>query len=380
MIEKDQRINSVFKKIIIIFFLWLLIINVFALFSLNRFNLKEDTAYNWINPNEFFQEQKWDLTSTHNRWDSLWYLDIAENGYYLEQNEWGLHNVVFFPLYPFLIKITSFLTTGNFILAGWILSVFFLLLALFYFFKLVKEFHQEINPYSPIIFLLIFPTAFFLNAVYTESLFLFVSLAAFYYGLKKKFVYAGIFGLLASLTRITGILLFIPLIWEYLKNHNFKLKSVFSLQILPIFLVPLGTFSFFLYHYFKFGNFFLFLEIQKNWGRAFSIQKEHFDFFSNSAIVNFLLDAFFILFILIIIYFVFKRLRTSYGLYMLAVIVVALSTGTFMSIGRYILVLFPAYILLASIKNQYLQQAWIFVSILLLALYTILFANSYWAG
>jgi len=369
-----------YKGVIIIFLIWIVIINIFALFSLNRFNLGADTAYNWIDPGQFYQEQTWDIVSLHARWDSFWYLDIAQNGYSLEYNPWGLYNIVFFPLYPFLIKIFSFLTAGNFILAGWILSNVFLLLALFYFFKLVREFHREINPYLPIAFLLIFPTAFFLNAIYTESLFLFLSLAAFYYGLKKKFLYAGIFGLFASLTRVTGILLFIPLIWEYLKNNDFKLKSVVSLKILPIFLVPLGTFAFFLYHYFKFGNFFLFFEVQKNWGRAFTLQKGHFDFFSNPAIVNFILDVFFIVFVSIILYFVFKKLRASYGLYMLATIAVALSTGTFMSIGRYILVLFPIYILLASTKNQYLQQTWIFISTLLLAIYTILFVNNYWAG
>jgi Gpi18-like mannosyltransferase len=69
---------------------------------------------------------------------------------------------------------------------------------------LVKEFHPEIDPYLPIIFLLIFPTAFFLNAVYTESLFLFLSLATFYYALKKNFFSAGIFGFFASLTRLAS--------------------------------------------------------------------------------------------------------------------------------------------------------------------------------
>lgn len=369
-----------YKKIIIIFLIWLVVINIFALFSLNRFNLAPDTAYNWINPAQFHQEQKWDIVSLHARWDSFWYLDIAQNGYSIEYNPWGLYNIVFFPLYPFLIKLISFLAGGNFVLAGWTLSSVFLLLALFYFFKLVREFHPEINPHLPIIFLLIFPTAFFLNAVYTESLFLFLSLAAFYYGLKKKFIYAGLFGFFASLTRVTGILLFVPLVWEYLRNNNFRIRSVLNLKILPVFLIPLGAFAFFLYHYLKFGNFFLFLEIQKNWGRAFTLQKGHFDLFSNPAIVNFYLDVLFVILALVVIFFAFKKLRTSYGLYILATISVALSTGTFMSIGRYILVLFPIYILLASIKNQYLQQALTFTSILLLALYTILFVNNYWAG
>lgn len=374
------------KKVIIILILWLLIVNIFALLSLNRFNLKPDTAYSWIDPAKFYQEQKWDLISLHARWDSDWYLDIAKNGYSLEYNQWGLYNVVFFPLYPFLVKITSFFADGNLMLSGWVLSVIFLLLAFFYLFKLVKEFHPEINPYLPIIFLLIFPTAFFLNAIYAESLFLFLSLAVFYHGLKKNFILAGIFGFFASLTRITGILLFIPLIWEYLKNYNFKLKtdfslkSVFNLKILPIFLVPLGTFSFFLYHYFKFGNFFLFFEIQKNWGRAFVLQKEHFDLFNNPAIVNFSLDVFFAIFAILTALFVFKKIRPSYGLYMLATIAVALSTGTLMSIGRYILVLFPIFILGASIKNQYLKQIWVLISILLLAMNITLFVNNYWAG
>ncbi len=369
-----------YKKVIIIFLVWLAVINIFAFFSLNRFNLEADTAYNWINPAQFHQEQKWDIVSLHARWDSFWYLDIAQNGYSLEYNPWGLYNIVFFPLYPFLIKLIAFFTAGDFVLSGWILSSGFLLLSLFYFFKLVKEFHPEMNPYLPIIFLLIFPTAFFLNAVYAESLFLFLSLAAFYYGLKKKFIYAGIFGFFASLTRVTGILLFVPLVWEYLKNNDFKIKSFFTQKVLPIFLIPLGAFGFFLYHYFKFGNFFLFLEIQKNWGRAFTLQKGHFDLSSNPAVVNFYLDVFFVLFSLTVLYLVFKKLRASYGLYMLATVSVALSTGTFMSMGRYILVLFPIYILLASIKNPYWQQALTFISVLLLALYTILFVNNYWAG
>jgi len=261
-----------------------------------------------------------------------------------------------------------------------LLSVVLLFFAIVFLFKLTKEFHSEIDPYLPIFFLLIFPTAFFFNIIYTESLFLFLSIACFYYGLKNKFTYAGIFGLLASLTRVTGVLLFIPIFWEYLKINNFKLKSLFNINFLPVFLIPLGTFCFFLYHYFKFGNFLLFFEIQKNWGRGFFIEKGHLDFFSNPAIVNFSLDVFFVIFSLIVTIIVFKKLRTSYGFYMLATVLIPLSTGTLMSIGRYILILFPIYILLASIKNQYIKQAWAFISILFLAMHIILIANNYWAG
>jgi hypothetical protein len=87
-----------------------------------------------------------------------------------------------------------------------------------------------------------------------------------------------------------------------------------------------------------------------------------------------------VIFAIIITILVFKKLRVSYGLYMVATLLVALSTGTFMSIGRYILVLFPMYILIASFKNHTVKLAYAFTSILLLAMNVILFVNNYWAG
>ena len=365
------------KQVITTFLIWILIVNIFAIFALNRFNLESDTAYTWINSEEFSQNQSWDVVDLHARWDSFWYIDIAQNGYSYKGVE-QLSNIAFFPIYPALIKGLSFVTLGNLILSGWLLSTFFLLLALMYLFKLVKEFHSDLTPQLPIIFLLTFPTSFFLNAVYTESLFLFLSLAAFYYALKKNFVLASIFGLFASLTRITGILLFIPLAWEYI--HTYGFRRIFSIKFLSLLLVPLGTLSFFLYHYLKFGDLFLWLKVQAWWGRAFKINQGHFDLFSNPAIVNLLMDVLFILVALVVVFFVFKKLRTSYGLYMLATLLVALGTGTTMSIGRYLLVLFPIYILMSQINNKYIQQSWVLFSVLLLAMNIILFVNNYWAG
>ncbi|MDD3190922.1 MAG: mannosyltransferase family protein [Candidatus Pacebacteria bacterium] len=374
-----KKIREEYKKIAAIFLIWMLVVNLFALFAFNRFNLEDDTAYGWMAYGNYSFEKSWDPIALHSRWDSLWYLDIAQNGYRFDGLE-QLSNIVFFPLYPILISIASFFTAGDFVLAGWAISSLFLFLSLVYLFKITKKFHPEADPFLAIFLLLIFPTAFFLNAVYTESLFLFLTVAAFYYGMEKNFVRAGIFGMLVSLTRITGILLFIPLLWEFFRSCDFKLKNCKSPNILPLFLIPLGTLIFFLYHYFRFGNFFLFLDVEKAWGRAFSLQEEHFQFLTSPAIVNFLLDAFFVIFILAVTSLVFKKLRFSYGLYMLSTVALAISTGTLMSVGRYFLILFPIYILLASVKNQYVRQAWILASTLFFAMYTILFVNNYWAG
>ena len=369
------------KKVFIIFIVWFVVVNIFALIALNRFTLTQDTAYDWIKYSELSQEQTWNPIPLHAKWDSFWYLDIVENGYSFKGTGPGnLSNIVFFPLYPLLLKIISFFLGGNIVLAGWALSSTFLLLALFYLFKLVKEFHPQIDPYLPNIFLLIFPSAFFLNTVYTESLFLFLSLAAFYYTRKQNLLLGGLFGFLASFTRITGILLLLPLTWEYLQKRNFHLRELFRPSFLPLLLTPLGTLLFFLFHYIRFGDFFLFFRVQYWWGRTFTFNQDHFLFLTNSSIANFTLDILFVITALFVTFLVFKKIRVSYGLYMLAIIGVALSTGTLMSIGRYMLVLFPIYILAASIRNKYIQQSWLLISILLLALYTILFVNNYWAG
>ncbi len=365
------------KKNIFFLLFWLFLVNIFALLVLNRFNLRGDTAYAWIDPLKTVQEQSWNPISLHARWDSFFYTDIAQNGYHLAPGN-TLSNIVFFPLYPFLIYIFAPLVESNFILAGWLVSILSLIGSVVIFYKLLREFHPTLDPETPIFYLLIFPTAFFLNAVYTESLFLFLSLLTFYYALKGRFGVVGIFGFLAALTRATGILLFIPVLWEFFKKHG--IRKIFSLSFLPLLLIPLGTFLFFIYHYFSFGDFLLFLKVESAWGRVFQFNKDHFLLFSHPSVVNLFLDIAFSAFALFSAYHVFRRGWTSYGLYMLATLAVALSTGTFMSIGRYILVLFPMYIALATIRSHHFEKIYTLGSLLLFALNITLFVNWYWAG
>lgn len=360
------------KKIIFIWIVWLVAINLFALFSLNRFNLDADTAYNWIDKNEFSQQKNWNLADLHSRWDSVWHLDIAEHGYEYKGED-ALSNIVFFPVYPFLIRILSYVFLGSFVIAGWVVSSVFLLFALIVFNKLISEFFPSVNSLWSIFCLLVFPTAFFFNAIYTESLFLFLSILFFYYLFRKQFLYAGIFGLIASLTRITGVLLFLPFIWELFELSGYKIKQLFNKNLFYSFLVTLGTFAFFLYHKITYGSFLLFFKIEADWGRDFSMNSDHFSMFSNPAKVNFAMDVIFIAFALVSCYFVFKKLRKSFAIYMLATVLIAVSTGTLMSIGRYVLVLFPMFMLGGLIKDEVKRFAWILPSTLLLAMYIILF-------
>lgn len=365
------------KRILLIVLFWLIIVNVFGFATLNRFNLNSDTAYTWITPESFPAGQSWDIVNMHNRWDTYWYLDIVKNGYYLK-NDNTLSNVVFFPLYPFLIKIIGTVLLSNYVLAGWVISVVALFAACAFFYKLVREFHPDINPEMPIVLMLIFPTAFFLNIVYTEALFLFFTIAVFYYAFKKNFYAAGAFALLGALTHSNGIFLALPIFWEIWRTRGWR--SIFTAKILPVFFAPIGALAFLFYDYLKFHDLFLFFRIESAWGRSFSVNWDHFSLFSHPSVVNMGIDIAFTVFILAAIWLVYKKLSALYAVFISLTVLSALTSGTLMSIGRYSLVLFPVFILLAKIKNKTFQQTWIFTSALFLALDIILLVNNYWAG
>jgi hypothetical protein len=364
-----------YKKIIIIFLIWWMAINFFAFLSANRFNLEPDTAYTWISV-QWWPESSNSFLNLHARWDSWFYIDIAENGYSCAEGE--LCNSVFFPLYPLLIRIFSFLPGINYYLAGFLISNLCIFGAVIVFYKLLLLKYSRQIAEKAVWFLLIFPTSFFFTNIYTESLFLLLSLSCFYFIFKEKWKMAGIMGLLASFTRVTGFLLFFPMLWEFFRKEKKKYKEIPWL-ILPL----LGPLIFFSYHWKKFGDFFLFFKVEKLWGREIlSLNGDHLDLLTNPAKINLFLDLFILLFVLVSIIFVWKKIRRSYAVYMGLSLFVPLSTGTLMSSNRYVLVLFPIYILMAvwADKKPEFEKIYTIISVLLLALYIILFVNNYWAG
>ena len=366
------------KKIILIVLTWLFVVNLFGFVALNRFNLTPDTSYTWITPEGFPTPKDSGLIDMHNRWDTYWYMDIVHNGYYLKSDN-TLSNVVFFPLYPALIKILGTILLGNFVLAGWLISMSALIAGCVYFYKLLKEFHPEIDPELPIFLMLIFPTAFFLNVVYTEAVFFFITISCFYYVFKKQFWMAGTFAFFGALTHSNGVFLGLPILWETVRIFGWK-KGLLSKNIFPMAMPAVAMGSFLLYDYFRFHDLFLFFKIESAWGRSFSINWDHFSLFSHPSITNMGIDVFFTIMILSAIVLVWKKVLPMYSVFMLLTVLAALTSGTLMSIGRYSLALFPLFILLAKIKNKMILQSWILLSTLFLALDIILWVNNYWAG
>jgi hypothetical protein len=139
------------------------------------------------------------------RWDSIWYLQIAHDGYRFAQE------ASFYPLYPILVRVGSLLT-GSLVIAGLLLS-FGAMFAGLVIVRRLTELEFGVRPASATVNLIAFgPMALFLSALYTESLFLLLSAGAFYAARRGRWWAAGALGGLAALTRVTGVLLLVPVL------------------------------------------------------------------------------------------------------------------------------------------------------------------------
>ncbi len=165
--------------------------------------------------------------------DSYHYLHIAQHWYDSNPANDQYNFIVFFPLYPILIRLITF--NFNYInLSALIVSNISSVIALIYLFKLTKLDFDDGVAQKAILFLSIFPTAYFLSVIYTEGLFLALIIASLYYARREKWPLAGVLGFLAALTRLGGLLMMPVLIVEYLHQKSWNPKKIANLNLLWI--------------------------------------------------------------------------------------------------------------------------------------------------
>jgi len=147
------------------------------------------------------------------RWDTFWYLDIASRGYQWNGNPLEQQNVVFFPLYPLLMRLSGALLGGHPLAGGLAVSLLAFFFALVYLWRLVADQFGTETATAAVVLLCSFPFAVFFSAVYTESVFLLIIVAAFFHARRREFGTAAAWGLLAGLARPNGFLLAVPMAW-----------------------------------------------------------------------------------------------------------------------------------------------------------------------
>lgn len=198
------------------------------------------------------------------RWDGQWYWSIAQNGYQMASD--GYSNVAFFPLYPLLIRLgTAAFGQSSIALVGALMPRLAFAIALLFVYRLASIELGQDNAARVSFYLALYPAAMFFSAAYPESLFLLFSAAAFYYARRRGFWLAAFCCVVASLTRLQGLLLAIPLIYELYRNGLLRRPNP---KLLSLLLVPIGTVIFMAYLWSSFGDPLAFLQAQRAWLRA----------------------------------------------------------------------------------------------------------------
>jgi len=291
------------------------------------------------------------------KWDSPHYMFIAENGYVSEGDPANF--LVFFPLYPLLVRLIT-LDFAYVNLSGLIVANVSSVIAVVYLFKLAKLDYSDSTAKKAVLYLSVFPTAYFMSAPFTEGLFLALVIASLYYARNNKWPLSGVLGLLATLTRLAGLLLLPVLVVEYFHQKNWKINAV-DLKLFWISLPVFGFLTYLVINYVVTGGFFTFMEIERvHWyqtldpiaGLTGAVGWTSSGVFPESLTIGYAQIIFAVFGLFMVFAGYAAKLRPSYQVYLLLTWMLSVSTGFWISVPRYVLTMFPIFLTLAVFSQK----------------------------
>ncbi|HEX6945645.1 MAG TPA: mannosyltransferase family protein [Casimicrobiaceae bacterium] len=159
-------------------------------------------------------------------WDSVWFLSVADHGYA------GDAQAAFFPLYPLLVRGGGWVL-GSPLLAGVVISCAAMLAALAALHELTRiELGDEAARWT-VVGLALSPMSFFLSAVYSEAVFLAVSVGCVLAARRERWWLAGLLGALGAATRSAGVLLVVPMALLMLSARPARARDWLALAVVP---------------------------------------------------------------------------------------------------------------------------------------------------
>lgn len=316
-----------------------------------------------------------DFFKSFSNWDGGHFLEIAKNGY-KEKFQYA-----FFPLYPLTINLLN-KVINNYLISAVLISSLSTFLGIHLLYELIVIYFEKKLAEKVILALLFFPTSFYFLTAYSEGLFFLLVITTFYFLSKRRLILATIFAALASATRLVGLVVALGLIIEVITIYKINRKSWYIL------LAPLGFLFYSWYLYNNIGDPFYFLTAELHWQRNLTVPAVSFwDTIKNLSEVGFVSSRFTNLLDLVFAVFgfgmsirTFRFLPASYSVYSLVSILLPLFTPTLSSIPRFLLPIFPIFILIALIKNKFINLFYQMISLMFLAIFSVMFVNGYWVS
>ena len=337
------------------------------------------------------------------RWDSVWYLRIADSGY-----GDSAPRAAFFPLYPLLVRGVATVLGGShgaLLVAAYLVSLAAFLGALTLLYRLTELELGRRLARPTLLLLAVFPAAVYFGAPYSESLFLLLAVGAFYAARTGRWAWAGACAGLASATRSAGLLLLLPLalIWWDARPRRARDAAWLALA-------PAGIAAYAAWLGIAEGDPFRFLDVQDAWMRELTVplagawdgfvaavdgvrqlasgsrSPVYFDKAAGDpfriAAINVMLFAT-LVFAVVACVGVLRRLPRAYGAWVATSLVLPLTFPVtpqpLMSLPRFVAVLFPVFMWLAVVSDERRSTDLVVaLSALGLGLFTAQYATWHW--
>jgi hypothetical protein len=319
-----------------------------------------------------------------NRWDALNYQKLAQFGYGANGELKPL--LVFYPLFPWSVRLFTFITR-DYLISAFIVSTIASLIVALVFLRLVELDFPKALAQRAVWFLFIFPTSYFLHIGYTESLFLMLALSSVYAARRERWFIAGVFGALTCMTRPNGVVLLPVLIVE--AWHQYRTTRRWRWQWLYIAVAAVGFGGYLLLNKYVTGDAFAFISLQQQffgkslsspltgidnaWGSMISRPPSEAEMIGTQEVM-------FIALGLICTIVSWIKLRPAYSVWMTGNWLMFVSVSFVLSVPRYTVTMFPIFILFSMLAAQRIWLAVITVwSILYLSLFASRFVWGQWA-
>jgi hypothetical protein len=324
------------------------------------------------------------LLDVWSNFDGLRFLALAKEGYGTPHT---FYSYSLFPLYPKLITAFSFL--GGYLSSALIISNLCLFLSALVFVKLASLDIKAKHVTLALFLIAIFPSSFFLGSIYSESLFLLLSLLSFYFARRNRFLPAVILASLASYTRPFGLLIWPALIVEYFYQNKSSYLSFVRPRFLLLLIPPLGAFSYLRYLSVNTSDILNFLPSIPQ--KLVFIHQVFFRYLKMVVFIDHgsplflvvLTEIFVGVVFFLLLIFSFKHIRRSYWVYFLLSYLIPTFWGNFVGMPRFMLMIFPAFIFLApwlERQHPFIRLTYYTVNIFLLIINLSLFARGYFVG
>lgn len=308
------------------------------------------------------------LAGLWEKWDGYHYIRLVEQGYagYVEN---GQHLfLVFYPLYVWVVRAVR-LVVGNTLLSGLLVSSVCYSGGCAYLYRLAVQEYGRAVAWRTVIFLSLFPFAFFFGGMMTEGLFLLTTAAGLYHIRRHQWVPAGLWGVLAALTRMHGLLLIGAALAELVQaarpfapGGGRREKLTALLRPLPaIFLPLLGTAGYLGLNYAVDGDLFAFVRHQEHWYQGFMWVSQVLGYLTKNALsyehLSYRLLIWLPSLILFALFFVLLwrergRHRSMFTLYAFASLILDYSLSWLLSAGRYLSCAVPFFLFAACMTER----------------------------